>query len=286
MSDAQTSKPFSFLELSAPVALQERNLIREIASNELPGVIVRGAYTGEEMQRIDRRLSQGEARDALFAPPSAVREGTVEQHHHYYGMNLVTPKATRQMYQEFAQRFDIACRALFRDLADFRELLMQTVRNLGAGMGADVPAFASGEPYTFATLRGFPPGLEVPLHCGNHMVQVSPAYEHLRTLTSHSHDQLSFFMPIGLPDAGGELIVYDLYWEPEHSKSAGSLHGDAAMVKDHAWQAAELNPGDMIFFNGGRIYHRVSKVEGSRLRRTIGGFLSVSSDLERAYLYS
>jgi hypothetical protein len=42
----------------------------------------------------------------------------------------------------------------------------------------------------------------------------------------------------------------------------------------------------MLLFDGGRYYHRVSKVIGRSPRRTIGGFLGFSRQRDRVYYWS
>ena len=45
-------------------------------------------------------------------------------------------------------------------------------------------------------------------------------------------------------------------------------------------------PGDMLIFDGGRYFHRVSKVEGVLPRRTVGGFVGFSQNHDRLYYWS
>ena len=47
-----------------------------------------------------------------------------------------------------------------------------------------------------------------------------------------------------------------------------------------------LVPEDMFIFDGGRCFHRVSKVVGERPRYTIGGFLGFSQTHDQLYCWS
>ena len=44
--------------------------------------------------------------------------------------------------------------------------------------------------------------------------------------------------------------------------------------------------GDLIIFDAGRIWHRVSEVQGTTPRLTIGGFICFSQDDHTVYYFS
>ncbi len=46
-----------------------------------------------------------------------------------------------------------------------------------------------------------------------------------------------------------------------------------------------INPdiGDMVIFNGGRIWHKVADFDGDKNRITVGGFLAHSQDNQTVY---
>ena len=44
--------------------------------------------------------------------------------------------------------------------------------------------------------------------------------------------------------------------------------------------------GELLLFDGGRYFHKVSPVEGSRARWTIGGFVGFTRDHERVVYWS
>ena len=92
-------------------------------------------------------------------------------------------------------------------------------------------------------------------------------------------EQLSFFSPIALPEAGGELVVYHLdFHDPSRPlNEQGTLDNDV-VLETVSNEVVHLSPGDLVVFAGGRWYHRVSVVQGDHIRRTIGGFLGFTSD--------
>jgi hypothetical protein len=48
----------------------------------------------------------------------------------------------------------------------------------------------------------------------------------------------------------------------------------------------DLRSGDLIVFNAGKHVHRVTPVEGSRPRLTLGGFLTVDRERTRLAFWS
>jgi hypothetical protein len=45
------------------------------------------------------------------------------------------------------------------------------------------------------------------------------------------------------------------------------------LLGEAEWMAISPRAGDLLVFDGGRYFHRVAKVKGSRIRYTIGGFM-------------
>ena len=121
------------------------------------------------------------------------------------------------------------------------------------------------------------PGAEMNLHVGNYFLS-TPAYTHLASLLAPL-DQLSFFLPISPPDSGGAIEVFDLKFGDADTPFLPNGELDAKKVeRERPFEPFAPGKGDMFLFNGGRFYHRVDFVVGSRPRFTIGGFLSFARD--------
>ena len=45
-------------------------------------------------------------------------------------------------------------------------------------------------------------------------------------------------------------------------------------------------PGDLLIFYGGRIWHRVEPILGSKPRITLGGFINFSDDDKKCFYWS
>jgi hypothetical protein len=170
------------------------------------------------------------------------------------------------------------CRELFGPEVDFERSIESCFARLGGGRKIVLPeGILPGTHYTPATLRALPPECEIPVHVGNYFI-TTPATRHLATLVDLD-DQLSYFVPLHTPEAGGELVVYRFEWgmePPEMTREARANWDD----QPERWPCMSFAPsvGDLLLFNGGRFYHRVSRVKGNRARWTIGGFVSFSPD--------
>ena len=106
-------------------------------------------------------------------------------------------------------------------------------------------------------------------------------------------DQLSYFVVLQQPDAGGELTIYDMLWDkvkrkesPENNEFVIDDNDKPIYVKDVRSFAVKPQSGDILVFSGGPIWHRVEDIEGSVPRITFGGFLNFSNDNEEVYYWS
>ncbi|MCA9617557.1 MAG: hypothetical protein KC731_00960 [Myxococcales bacterium] len=190
-------------------------------------------------------------------------------------------------YHARAAEFRAACETIFG--IEAQSLEAQVIRLLSAlsgGREVFLPPSADGRGhYTPGTIRRLPTGCHIPVHCGNFFLE-SPGYAHLRQ-TVDVVDQLSYFLPMQTPEAGGELLVYTLAWgDPATPKLPGMDLFDSRAIE--AWDHEAFAPavGEMLVFDGGRYYHKVSHVKGARPRLTVGGFTGFTRDHQRVVFWS
>jgi hypothetical protein len=153
-----------------------------------------------------------------------------------------------EIYRAHAARFRTACAALFDAQGDFEARVSGALSVLGGGARVEVARFDDGHPYTPATIRVMPEGCGAPRH-RDHCPD-TPCYAQLREAFDLGC-QYSYYVPITLPEAGGELRI---------------AHGSGEL--------SSLTPGagDLIVFAGNRFEHEVLPAVGKEPRRTIGGF--------------
>ena len=89
--------------------------------------------------------------------------------------------------------------------------------------------------------------------------------------------QLAWNLYLRVPPQGGELLVWDKYWEPEDDvyQVEGNYFYTEAVVNGAQMLRVKVHPGEVIMINS-RNYHAVEEVED---RLAFGSFISVFDDL-------
>jgi hypothetical protein len=175
----------------------------------------------------------------------------------------------------------------------FEDRICSLVSALAGGLPVSTAVGPGGRLCPFASVRVLTPGAEIGVHVGNEFAQVAQA-EHFRA-TMDLSDQLSWFVPLTVPEGGGELVVYGVEWDdvrsqvPEregHGTPHVWLEGSKAADAVRSFPCTSFAPevGDLLVFDGGRYFHRVSRVSGGTPRRTIGGFLGFSHGHDRVFV--
>lgn len=281
-------RPLIRVDIPAAEAVQHPDLLWQIHDGTVDIAVLRGFIDPQVMAAANDALA-GDVSDFPRTASEAV--DTNQNHVHVLGM-AVAPSQIEgdvpylEQYLAAAGPFRAACARVFPAGDGFMERIQQLFDRVGGGRPARVYRDpASGRPYTPVTIRIVPPGCGMPLHSGLDFLGLE-AYDHLRTDLDCS-EQLSFFSPIALPEAGGELVVYHLdFHDPSRPlNEQGTLDNDL-VLETVSSEVVRLSPGDLVVFAGGRWYHRVSAVQGDRIRRTIGGFLGFTPDHRRIFYWS
>nr|AIJ28572.1 2OG-Fe(II) oxygenase family oxidoreductase [Fischerella ambigua UTEX 1903]APB62241.1 2OG-Fe(II) oxygenase [Fischerella ambigua UTEX 1903] len=283
-----TKSALNFLDINVTEVNNYPTAIQDIIiDRRFDGMIIRGVLPLDSIERVIRRLEDEDEGGMKLIFNKNEEFGTkVAQ---IYGHVIVGQSPDLKDYFASSAIFRQACRALFQGNPDFEERVESVFHSL-CGLPVEIPTGPEGQSYTPATLRLLTEGREITVHVGNDFL-LMPASEHLKTLLDFS-DQLSYFIPLSVPQAGGELVVYNLEWNPEQAEQSGDLHkymndADSRFQSQQSQSVAFApGPGDMILFNGGRYYHRVNQVIGNSPRRTIGGFLAFSKERNKIYYWS
>lgn len=188
-------------------------------------------------------------------------------------------------YLREADRF----RALYQELVlptvDLLARVAALMSRAAHGRPVQEPTGPDGRSFPPATLRRMPPGHMIPTHVGR-WFQTTKGYAPLLPQVRRDF-QLSWFVTLQRPDDGGYLEVFDLQWQaPEVPRRDGdNVDGEAVSER---WPRQPFRPegGDLLLFNGGRWYHQVTRVQGSRPRFTFGGFCGFSHDMATVLRWS
>lgn len=171
-------------------------------------------------------------------------------------------------------------------------------KSIGGGRNVGQPEGINDEGrFPFVTYRYLVPeaGL-MSVHCANYFgTTFKDAYAHLNRKVV-AKNQMSYFIMLQEPEAGGELSLFNFRWQPGQTKA--TPHEDNEIIQpdgtkmyvqtDQNIRKNKIRPrkGDMILFQGGNIWHRVERVTGKIPRITFGGFLSLSHDNGTIYYWS
>lgn len=180
---------------------------------------------------------------------------------------------------------------------DAYKLITDFFTTLGGGRKVGVPEGVKVGQYPFATFRYLIPeqGL-MSVHCGNYFGKTfEKTYSHLTTLVA-VENQMSYFIMLHEPEAGGELSLFNFRWKDGQTKTNPGEDNEIIqpdgtkcyVQTDPTIRKNKLRPekGDMILFQGGNIWHRVEKVRGTKPRITLGGFLSLNHKGDTIYYWS
>lgn len=170
----------------------------------------------------------------------------------------------------------------------FEERVEAVFAAVGGGRSVELPTDGPGRTYLPATVRVLEErqgGYRA--HTGNEFVETYESYDHLRSI-ARTTDALSYFVLTQHPVEGGELVIYDLSWAdtpPEFHDEFMTATRDARLERvPKAY--LDPQPGDMILFNGGRIWHKVADIVGPLPRVTVGGFATRSADDRSIYYWN
>jgi hypothetical protein len=252
--------------------------LRRMHRGTLGGLVVRGVYSRPQMAAVVERLVEREAEFPLTSFPARFKAS-------FYGRCLDGCDPELDEYLTDGARFRRELESTFEGAPPFEPRMEELFDALGGGARSAVPRFRDGRAYTSATIRILREGGQIGTHCGNE-AQTRPAYTHLNTLVDRS-DQLSYFLTLQDAVAGGELIVYSLKWsDVDASHIVGGRSQVEDLLRTAQWMRVSPGAGDLLIFDGGRYFHRVSPVQGTRMRWTVGGFLMFGTGGDRIFYWS
>lgn len=248
--------------------------IEQIYDGSLDGLTIRGVFTEEEVTTGVQR-ARGHA-DEFRDHGEQIMFGTA----------LVGADDAREAYFAGAPIINDRIDTLFD--VDFVGRVAGVLSTLGGGRPAVIPEEEGRGSYVPATLRFLPPGRGVMhAHTANEFCNAWDAYAHLREI-ARMWNSLSYFVVGQAPESGGELTLYDLMWDdtPDDVRALAMSQERDDLLARFDTSPIRLSAGDMILFTGGRIWHRVTPVDGATERVTIGGFVALSQDEERVLFWS
>jgi len=262
---------FNFIEVDFNTE-ETVGLIEKLYKNELDGFVARGVFSLDEVQSILERTEL--IPNDEFLPTSNGR---------LFPNPYATISDKEKMLDEYIRKNEV-----FDDLpfGDLQARITAFFNKYSGSMGARPPhVLKTQKPSSFANFRFFMPNMGgLFVHCGYFFQEEHPTYFEVVEEMDKS-GQLSFFLALQYPDRGGELTVYDLLWPETNGKDSFEQNdcvlnckGERIFLKDVNTFTVRPEPGDILVFRGGPIWHRVENIHGSKPRVSFGGFINFSKD--------
>ncbi len=256
-------------------ALPSGDVIGELYDSSLDVAVVSGALDPDELGPALNRLDHDD--ELLWTPQSRPVMDRADNLIFGNGLapNGVDPGGpSADHYLACAARFVREAQDVFAGL-DLFERIHRVLDALAGPHPARLARAPDGRGFSPFTVRGVAPGNGFGLHAGNFFYG-TPAYDGLRDQLDQA-DQISFFVPLRAAESGGELEIFSLRWgDPDIPTAPGQLLDAAETERRFSSVVVELEVGEMIVFDGGRLFHRVTEVGGPHTRWTLGGFAARS----------
>ena len=173
----------------------------------------------------------------------------------------------------------------------FTDAIQKIIGQVSGGKKARLPAYGRSS-YKPATVRCMQHGyVGMREHIGNEFLKYLPQEEHISSIID-SKIRFSYFLQVAKSEEGGNLALFDLVWKntpQELVENQGVVHKmkeRTSFLSGFKRMELHLNAGDLIIFDGGRIWHEVTPVEGLNPRITVGGFAAYSKNHDSIYFWS
>jgi hypothetical protein len=272
-----TNDGLRMLEIDASEVTRHSDIIDRILRREIFGVVVREVFSEAQLARVVEFL---EHETAIPPVPSHTFRGRT------YGHVLRLANDRLDEYFDAAKRIGPALETAFGDGPSYESRLRDILTAVGGGRAVCVPAVGA-RTYAPVTVRVLEPNGTIFLHCGNETYAFPALHELTRIIDVAG--EISTLMPLALPERGGELEVYDVcFGDPLMNELDARLGRESAHHGLAERRCLQIRPGigDLALFAEGQYYHRVSDVEGSRARWTMGGFVAPSRDGRTLHYWS
>jgi hypothetical protein len=266
------------IEIDVDDLRDHAGLLEDILARRLGGVIVRRVYPPELLQAATAALLRGRD-DVPEFRPHTIRNGAV------YGLPLVGCEDIVERYLDDARRFDAACGTLLGEALRPSVRIAEVMAGLSGGRPVSVPQADDGRAYCAATIRYLADGDSLPIHYENETYHAPP----LRRLAPRLDRQtlMSFYVPMGLATEGGELRLYNVDCYEGGGGLIGRMGGNEEArpyFESRGYTVLRPAVGDLLLFDGGRQYHEVTTLRGTRW--TMGGVFAFAADHRAIHFWS
>lgn len=253
------------------VLKQYPTLLLDILSGHTTGAILRGFYQPNVLAPIVEQLAKEQC--SMRSRPSPYFTGRT------YG-RLLTAETDLNAYYNEAKQVNKALHELFTPIGDFQTRLEQTLATLSNQKPVQVPLSPEGHSYLSVSTREMLPGGSIDLHYENENFDC-PTMKYLASQLDAIR-QGSIYLTLAAPEGGGELRIYPVKEKTETCAKFSAMDRTSQetfslLEQEHGYRVLDAAVGDLLIFDAGRHYHRVTTVTGKQSRWTMGSFFSHSN---------
>lgn len=251
---------FRELEINIDSVSAHKGAYFQLYQGNLDILIIRGFLTHEEIKRLINRTERW--------PQKLIVKKSFG---HTFGPTLVDSQNELEKY--FQQS------ALFNDVLnsalgfDFTSRFVNIMANLGGIEKNQVhnPMVKAGSQFASTNIKFMQPYKgSLPIHCGMQFRHLFPEYKTIENYKDPKN-QLSYFTVLQQPTRGGEIQLYNLLFDNTPLFTNPQLTRNyVASVKESKFYRPQI--GDMFFFNGGQIWHRITQIRGMIPRISLSAF--------------
>ncbi len=250
---------------------EHSNACEQICKGNLGGLLIKQVFSKEEIQnaRIKIKAKQNKTNTTRYWETIGISltdvEGDLER---YFKESFIFNLELKDI---FAHNFETKLFSIFNNISGSQKLELAKTN--------DENKFIPGQIRVLYPKKG---GYKA--HNEHELFKYYKLYEHLKPIVNE-FEILSYFLVIDKPKIGGELILYDFLQEQTTSGMRNFFYTDQLDAYLDNFRKQYINPdiGDMVIFNGGRIWHKVADFDGDKNRITVGGFLLSSQDNQKIY---
>lgn len=283
---------WGFPTLSRSDMLKKKTAITDLYDNKINGYLIKEFMSHEEVEYALANLNKlnttanGEfPRGAGYSNPKTFSMLADEER----GIN-------EQLLDEYFTEIEQYRLALNSILPfGYEERLLNFFSSIESNIDIQIPVINRGQELkqlTTSTFRFcYPAGGGMTTHVGNMFPTIYPLFYSFLNKLMNVERQISYFVMLSKPEQGGDLVLFDALWGRfvEYDTTTQSMvrnDGKRILQSELDYQPISPEPGDMILFNGGDIWHKVDNLLGAKNRITIGGFLAKTRDNAKVYVWS
>lgn len=271
---------FNFIEVHYQNNEAKKDLIEKLYRNELDGFVAKKVFSEQEVSQILKEannISESHflkaANGKLFPHPHASITDKEEKLNAYIEKNSIFNSMGFSFLKTRLQSF---------------------FDHYGGSLKAKIPkVLKDNSEAVYGNLRFFMPNMGgLFVHCG-YLFQVEAPMYYEVVEEMKKMGQLSYFLVLQYPEKGGELTIYDMLWPDvqhkddfENNEYVIDKNGDKLFLDEVKSFSVKPQPGDVLVFKGGPIWHRVEDIIGTKPRITFGGFINFSKDGKEFFFWS